>query len=401
LKKICLLSDLHLSANPRVWKEGNTLASHGYKVVILTMWTSDSAREKDQLFVAHPNLQYKASLNLIVGEVNPVIRFLIRAQARLRREIKKKFNIDSAGCLGYAPKTMIKAAVKEQADLYIAHTEFGLVIGKELINLGRKVAFDIEDWYSNDYLVPERPVALLKSLEYFALNKGLYCSCPSQSMATALGLAYSAKGKLEVIYNGFSIKENPVMIQSQNATASLVWFSQTIGPGRGLETLIESLQYLEQKVILHLYGNCVEGYEVYLQQIFPQHAGHTLFIHPPVKHSELVSILAQYKIGLAIENNHPENKNTTVSNKILQYVQAGIKILATNTAGQSEIAAYFPDAIALISPNEPRQWSITLENLIKSPAINASSQAAAFEKYFSWEAQEKKLLKLVENAINA
>lgn len=399
-EKICLISDLHLSSNPRVWKEANALAAAGYEVVVLTMWTSAERRKKDLLLIHHPTITYKAALNLIPGEIDFLKRFYIRLRSRFAREIKRWLNIDSAWCLGYAPQIMTKAALNEQADLYIAHTEFGIVIGKELILKGAKVAYDMEDWYSHDYLVPERPVALLKSLEKFALENGLYCSCPSQAMATALAKAYPSGKTVQVLYNGFSFTENIAEDVPTLSGSSLVWFSQTIGPGRGLETILKALHVLNTKIELHLVGECVEGYDVELKQLFPFANGHQLIIHPAVKHHELVSILASYSVGLAIENNTPENKNTTVSNKILQYLQAGIKVLATDTAGQVEVAAYFKDTVLTVPVDRPELWAERIEQLLQSAPVNRSTQLQQFNERFSWEAQEKKLLNLVNKAIN-
>lgn len=398
--RICLITDLHLSSNPRVWKEANALADAGYKVIILTLWTSKEKREKDFLLIQHPNIEYKAAINLIPGEINSIKRFFIRLRSRFAREIKKWLNIDSAWCLGYAPNIMTSAALNEKADLFIAHTEFGVVIGKALILKGQKVAYDIEDWYSHDYLVPERPVALLKSLEKFALENGVYCTCPSKSMAKALMNEYTNSKTVHVLYNGFSLKENIAENIIPENKASLVWFSQTIGSGRGLETIISALHLVKTNVELHLIGECVHGYEEELRKIFPFNNGHQLIIHPAVKHHELVSILAKYKIGLAIENNTPENKNTTVSNKILQYLQAGIKILATDTNGQKEVAAYFKDDILIVSANKPEQWAENIEKLLRSPIVNRKDQLHKFNELFSWEAQESKLLNLVNSAIN-
>ncbi len=399
-KKICLISDLHLSSNPRVWKEANALAAAGYDVVILTMWTSAERREKDVLLIHHPNISYKAPLNLIPGEIHFLKRFIVRLRSRLAREIKRWLNVDSAWCLGYAPQIMTKAALNEKADLYIAHTEFGIVIGKELILKGAKVAFDIEDWYSHDYLVPERPVSLLKSLEKFAVGNGIYCSCPSQSMATALQRSYSSKKAVQVLYNGFSIKENIAENDAMGSSSSLVWFSQTIGPGRGLETILKALCDLKTKIELHLVGDCVKGYDTELKNIFPFEKGHQLIIHPAVKHHELINILARHSIGLAIENKTPENKNTTISNKILQYLQAGIKILATDTAGQHEVAAYFKNSIVTVPVDRPDLWAKQIEDLLQLPPVNRTAQLQQFNAVFSWEAQEKKLLELVQRVIN-
>jgi len=399
MKKICLISDLHLSSNPRVWKEANALAGVGYDIVILTMWTSAERRNSDLLLIHQRKITYKAALNLIPGEIHFLKRFYVRLHSRFAREIKRWLNIDSAWCLGYAPQRMTKAALNEAADLYIAHTEFGIVIGKELIRKGAKVAYDIEDWYSHDYLVPERPVVLLRSLEKFALEHGIYCSCPSASMAKALEKNYPSGKQVEVLYNGFSAQENINESPGTKSEHSLVWFSQTIGPGRGLETILQALQYLRVKLVLHLIGECAAGYEDELKKIFPFEKGHQLIFHPPVKHHDLIPMLAQHCVGLAIENKFPESRNQTITNKILQYLQAGIKVLATDTEGQQEVAAYFPDTVSIVSVDRPELWAAQIEFLLQSPAVNIKDRLQQFNAVFSWEAQEKKLLELVKNAI--
>src|SRR5689334_18473836 len=109
MKKICLVSNLHLSANPRLWKEANSLAVAGYEVVILTIWTSAEKREQDQSFIHHPNIRYKAAINLIPGEVSSIRRFYRRARRRLSIEIKKRFRIDTSWILDFAPLQMSAA----------------------------------------------------------------------------------------------------------------------------------------------------------------------------------------------------------------------------------------------------------------------------------------------------
>ena len=292
-------------SNPRLWKEACSLAQAGNEIVILTMWTSAEKKMKDLLLIRQSNIEYKAAINLIPGEIHFLRRFYLRLRSRISREIKRWLNKDSVWCLGYAPKSMIRHALQENADLYIAHTEYGLAIGKDLLNKGGKVAFDIEDWYSNDYLVPERPVVLLRNLEKVALEKGVYCSCPSQSMATALQKAYpegkTCSGDIQWIFS----KRKCTIIQFNPAyMPSLVWFSQTIGPGRGLETIIQALTHLNTKVELHLIGECSEAYKQKLNSLFPFSNGHKLIIHAAVKHHELTYDSSRHNIGLAIENKY-------------------------------------------------------------------------------------------------
>lgn len=396
---ICLLTDHHISTNPRLWKEALSLSKAGFRVKVVTVFTSAEKRELDYLILKGSGVELIPALNLISGECSLLKRVYYRLRSRLAREIKLKFGVDTPSILGYGHDAVKRTSIKINADLYIAHIDLCLYVGTRLSMAGKKVAFDIEDWYSHDYLVPERPVALLKSLEKFAIENGVYCSCPSQSMATALEKAYPGGKTVQVLYNGFSLKENIAEDVATGSRSSLVWFSQTIGPGRGLETILQALHFLSAKTELHLIGECVQGYDEELKKIFPFNKGHQLIIHPAVKHHELVSILAQHSIGLAIENNTPENKNTTISNKILQYLQAGIKVLATDTAGQEEVATYFKEAVVTVPVGHPELWAERIDMLLQSPPVNRRTQLQQFNEQFSWEAQEKKLLDLVKKSI--
>ncbi|HEY4338014.1 MAG TPA: glycosyltransferase [Puia sp.] len=396
MKKICIVSDLHLSTNPRVWKEANSLAAAGYAVTILTMWTSAAKRDLDKAFLHHPALTYKAGLNLIPGEIAPLRRFYYRLRGRLEREAHRLFRTNSPWTLGYGPDQMTKAALQEKADLYIAHTEYGIVIGNHLLAKGCNVAFDIEDWYSEDYLVPSRPLTLLKAAERSALTDGVYCTCPSRSMSEALLERYPGSRKAEFIYNGFSQAETPAF--SGTPLQSLIWFSQTIGPGRGLETAMEALKQVQTPMELHLVGTCVKGYDTTLEAAFPKHNGHRLVIHPAVPHSELAGVIAKHRIGLAVEDCYPGNKDTTVSNKILQYLQAGVQVLATATKGQQEVAGHFPDSVRVVPPDDPGAWATGIASLLRSD-FDRDAARRTFAQRFSWEAQEKKLLDLVANAL--
>lgn len=397
MKRICIVSDLHLSSNPRVWKEANTLATAGYEVSIVTMWTSAAKRDSDKAFIRHPSLTYKPGLNLIPGEIAAWRRLYYRLRGRLEREAHRLFRTNSPWTLGYAPGRMTAKALQENADLYIAHTEYGIIIGNRLLAKGKKVAFDIEDWYSQDYLVPSRPVSLLRSAERKALTHGLYCTCPSAAMSDAMYDTYKGSKKAGIIYNGFPLAETPA--PSGAVTPSLIWFSQTIGPGRGLETLLEALKLTRTPMELHLVGECVPGYDRVLDSSFPREKGHRLLIHPPVRHADLPETIARHRIGLAIEKIAPESRNKTITNKMLQYLQAGVQVLATATDGQKEVAAHFPANVRLVPPDDPAAWAGSLESLLATHP-DRETTCRTFREMFSWEAQEKKLLDLVEKALN-
>ncbi len=398
MPKICIVSDKHLHTNPRVWKEANSLANKGYEVVVITQFSSVKSKLEDEKLLNRigARFNYIAGVDLSEeGSKNDILFY--KTRRKLATIAKKALGKDSEYLITYAPEKISEVAFKENADLYIAHVEGGYCVGKRLLKAGKKVAFDQEDWFSRDYLVPERPVKLLSSLEKFALKSGAYVTCPSYSMAIALSEAYHAE-KPEVIYNSFPREENYQQYVSEKP--GLVWFSQTIGAGRGLERIIDTLKQIERPVQLLLIGNCSARYESTLKERMGLNSLHELRIHKPVTHHELHDILLQQDIGLALENNHPDNKDTTISNKMFQYLQAGLKVLATDTKGQAEVAKMFKDAVSLVGADDNEGWGDVLSKLLEV-TISSEEVVAQYHNCFSWEEQEKKLLQLVEKALRA
>ena len=399
-KHIVILTGQHLVANPRVWKEANTLYQNGYRVTILTTFYDAAKLAADQQLLL-PGVVYKAGVNMITGQANFFERTMPRVWRRVAMLVKKLSGADSVHLLMYSPAQQLKNALAEQADLYIAHQEAGLLIGTELIELEKKVAFDIEDWYSRDYINEFRPVALLKRKEALAAEKGAYISCPSNAMANALADAYSMKRKPTVLYTGFSITENEKLgFTTTLLPNSIVWFSQVVGPHRGLETLIEALNFINHPLELHLLGEIVQGYDEVLNSLLKKK--HLLVFHKPVAHAQLLPFLHQFKVGLAIEKTKPDSRNTTVTNKILQYLQAGNFVVATSTLGQKEIANEFIHQIILVDEYQPKAWADAIVALLSR--VMPADGTTTFQKFsdsYAWQAQEQKLIAIVKQAIEA
>lgn len=399
-KRICIVTDQHLSANPRVWKEADALARNGYEVEIITRANNAGRKQRDQKILEHihSSIKYSPVVNAIKEEIPFFRDFYYRARLKLVLFVKR-FGFDSRYLLSTDPDLIYTEALNRNADLYIAHVECGLYVGKHLLQKGKKVAFDFEDWYSNDYLSPVRAVKLLQHLESYALHKGSFVTCPSAAMAKALQLTYEAPNQPQVIYNGFKDDDSVVMdMHEDDGFVKLVWFSQRIGPGRGLEKFIETLNSVSIPVSLTLIGDCPEEYEVLLNKTFPANSGHKLVVKKPVTHAELGALLRQFDVGLALEEVYPESRNKTITNKILQYLQAGIKVLATNTDGQVEVAEHMQGAVATIAADNNSGWHDILQQLI-STHIDKDDVIKKYQEQFSWHAQEKKLLQLVETAL--
>lgn len=395
---ICIVTQSHLCRNPRVLKEATTLAAV-YKITIVTSIFSSYLFEQDRsLIAAYPNITLQ-----IVSDLTQAGRqaFIDRAVRRAAGWMKRTLNINSALTLGYGAGRYYAVCCQLNADLYICHQELAAHIGTKLIQQGYKVGFDLEDWYSEDLLPAaqkERPLQLLRNAEAAALNVASFCYTTSHVLAEKLTAVYGGR-RPEVIYNVFSIRPDLLnKPKSFNSPLKLLWFSQTIGPGRGLENFLTLLRHIDTPLELHLLGNITLTYTQHLKELIPQQ--HQLSFHKLVEEQQLADKIACFDIGLALERDVPPSRNYTITNKFFQYIQAGLPVIATKTEGQQEAFETFCPGLMLSQQasaddvNKLTQWLNDLEQL-----QTARLSAIAAAGIYNWEKESARLLKIVQSAI--
>jgi glycosyltransferase involved in cell wall biosynthesis len=407
MAKILILIGGHLCTAPRPQKEAETLANAGHDVTVRGFWFDPELVKRDRLLMVNKKWRFEPIIDF--QPTHRLNNWKIRLQSRFAKEQFQRFGTFSPGLLGYGAKAMLKAARQARADLTIVHSEAGLWVGNRLLDEGFRVGVDIEDWFSED-LLPEartaRPIAQLKTLESRLARDCTYCLTTSHALAEALAEAYQAP-KPTVIYNAFPwVERSQIDHQKQDRCntnlPSLHWFSQTIGPGRGLETLFQALPHLTAQVEIHLRGNYPESARQWLEPLVPSEWRDRLFIHPTVPNAELLSRISEHDIGLALEIPYCFNKQFTASNKLFQYLQAGLAVIATDTAGQREILSQWSAIGRLIPSNHPLALAQALEDLLQTPDKLAVAKAAALQaakEQFCWEQQAEILLQAAELAL--
>lgn len=375
------------------------MATAGYDVHILTGIISKDLYQQDLLAIeAFPGINLQVVSDLSSSTINS---FTDKLFSKMGRLLVRNFKIDSTLALGYGAMRYYNKATAVKADLYICHQELATYIGTRLLNEGYKVAFDFEDWYSEDLLPEaraERPINLLRRVEAVALNKGTYCVTTSNALAKQLALVYSCH-RPKVIYNIFPSPGNVHnKIKGFSKPLKLFWFSQTIGPGRGLEQFMSILGALKTSLELHLLGNIATDYREILTTLMPTH--HRLYFHSLVNENQLAAKIAGFDIGLALELNTPPSRNYTITNKFFQYIQSGLPVIASETDGQDEAFDKFKPGFKLSQRPSPQQIS-ELDSWLSNPGELqlAQQQAIKAAAFYNWENESKKLLALVKNAL--
>ena len=398
--RVCIITQSHLSCNPRVLKEAITLSKIGYEISILTSVHSKELLELDLLLTKNHQINIIHISDLSKKDVNSIID---RGLKKLATLLVKHFKLETSLALGYGSYRYYKICKSIKADLYICHQELATYIGSKLLKSGYKVAYDIEDWYTEDllpYARSQRPLKLLHKVESIALNKGSFCLTTSNVLARKLSQVYSSKLP-ESIYNVFP-SQNSLLEKHREfcKPLKLFWFSQTIGPGRGLEQFIHLTNSFSSSIELHLLGNIDISYRENLTLLMPQI--HQIYFHEIVAEQKLFQKIASFDIGLALELNVPLSRNFTITNKFFQYLQAGLPVIASCTDGQNEGFEKFKHGFKL-SQKPSSTEIIQLDEWLNNPVELQKSHQKAIEaaKFYNWENESKKLIHLVEKALDS
>jgi glycosyltransferase involved in cell wall biosynthesis len=403
MARILILTSGPLSRNPRVLKEATFLGKAGHEVTVATIANIARFEDYDRELLAGAPFRKVALERLARGPADAVTHFGERGLAWLARHALR-FGLESPTSLG-PYHALRRLAYSIPADLTIVHTELPFCIGVDLIARGRRVAADFEDWHSRDLLASaraSRPMRLLQRTERTLMRHAAYTSAPSEAMAAALQLAYGGPRPV-VIPNTFPLQGDPAPLP-RKTPPGFFWFSQTIGEGRGLEPFLAAWTLTREASQVTLLGDIDDAYKEHLLGLVTEAKRKGLNFLPIVSPEALPLAIASHDIGLALEPETPESRFLTATNKVFQYLNAGVAVVATPTAGQKEVLSRVAGCGIFVDLADPGAMALQLDALLASgarlAAMGAASRAGAVRE-FCWEKSSAGLLASVTAATAA
>lgn len=335
---VAIITSGHFCTNPRVWREADALSGRGHDVAVVgvSFDPAQAALDREMLATRRWRLRVAADLT---GDApaRRLARTWHRARTRLGKALVRR-GVGSPHALGYAVPRLLAAARAEQAALTIVHLEPALWVATRLIRDGGRVGVDVEDWYSeNDDGSAEGNVAqrrMLRRLEADVLRHAVHRTATSDAMAAALVEAYGCPRPL-TISNASATR--PFRPAPSDAALRLVWFSQTLGAGRGVEDLCAALPLLRGAWQVEIRARASEAAVAWLRNLVPAALWPRVHVEPVVAPDELPAVVAAHDVGLALESPRFRNKDVTASNKVFEYLQNGLRVAASATAGQQEV----------------------------------------------------------------
>lgn len=421
-KKILFLTSANLSTNPRLVKEIDFLSiDHSITVILFKLgnWSDkmDLKMREDrpsilfiELDVTRERFFYWLFWSLI-QKVSQIIWPLF----------KKSLFISAIANTRRSIMLLEKCKSFPKPDLIISHNLGALY---PAYGLSKKwnipFIFDVEDYHPGEQInidtsneISRREILMKTILQH----------------ATALTSASPLIGEItlkligghhnhRVIINSFLQNEFKIPKYDNSEFLKFVWFSQNVSFGRGLEQFFEALQIVIQKeenvkklrtnnvkrIVFTIIGNLDASFnsrvlESFLKSVVSSTSLIELVSISPLTQKELHVELGNHDIGLALEFNSTDlNRNICLTNKIISYSQAGLYILATNTAAQFEFINDNPLRGVICGQSSTEIADVLTDfNLddIRRGKVNRFENG----KLLAWEEEGIKIKSLIENIL--
>ncbi|QKJ30448.1 hypothetical protein HQ865_12000 [Mucilaginibacter mali] len=402
--KVLLVSAGQPSLNPRLVKEADTLADNGYDVtVIYAYWNAWGTQLDDDLIPSKKWTALRAGGDPIH---RPGTYFLSRILFKLANAFTR-----ITGLMSFAPAAISRSSIflqyeaaRHKADIYIGHNLGALpAVVKAAKKYGKPCGFDAEDFHRNEVTDDSRSLdARMKTaIEDKYIPQLNYLSVSSPLIGNVYQQLYP-QIKQQVLLNAFPKNRFIKADETSTGILKLFWFSQTVGPNRGIEQIINALQYLKDNAFeLHLLGDA----DATIRDAFTSRihgAKSIVHFYPPIPPDDIFKFASQFDIGIASENHTPLNRDICLTNKIFTYVQAGLPVLASNTTAQLHFMQQYAVAGKTYNSNGIGSIAEALSYYQNNPEALIKDKRHNYvlgQSELNWDTEEQQFLSLVNQTI--
>lgn len=406
MARICIVTPGQLGSNPRVVKEATALAEAGHAVTVIATRVMAAVEPRDQAVLASAAYTVR---RIVFG--NGWLWRFERLRQMVARRLFALLPSPRVAAIAISPMApqLRRAAMAERADLYIAHYPPALpAVAAAAATARTKFAFDAEDFHAGERaagLEQALDNRIIAALERRFLPAAAHVTAGSPGIAQAYAEAYRIDPPT-VVLNSFPRDRAgpcPPELVEPDRPARIYWFSQVIGPGRGLEPLVEAIARSRFRPSLALRGMIGDAYRAGLHAL-AQRSGvaDRLELLDPLEPDRLEADGAAYDIGYVGELAETHNRQIALTNKLFSYLSSGLAVLASDISAHRTIAPEFGHAIKLFPTGDAAGLAARLDEWLADRAALQAARRAAWalgQQRFAWERDKAALLARIEASL--
>ena len=365
----------------RVTKEAITLIHAGHRVTVFALKSSETTeyetRSSFDIYRISLSLRYLLPKNQIFFLIK-YLEYIIRAVNRLWA---LSFDAYHANDLETLPIAYILGKVKKRPVVYDSH-ELYIDMGKHH-PLARKLWYVIEKFLSKRTTVnilTTRSRCRIFAERYLVKLPVTVMNCQN----------FVELKKYNLFRKSLPIPKNEKIIIYQGV----------IAPERGIDVLIEAFKKLDHGTLI-LMGS--GSYKDKLKDDLNHwHQKRRIFILDPVPWAELYRFTASADIGISLVQNIGLNHYTMLSNKLFEYLTAGLPVIFPDFPEWRNII-YKNEIGIVVDETNPYEVANAIQRLIEDKRLYWSMSKNAIEivkNKYNWQNEGRKLVHIYNKLTN-
>lgn len=405
-KKIVIISSGQPCGNPRMVKEAIVLSKEGFSVTVIYCPMSPWGDEFDQkVFFENPKILW-----IRVG-AHPIKKRVKYFCTRLRKKVwETVFHYMGDICNSALKSSVLysqelgKEAMKHKADLYIGHN-LGTILAviKAAKKYNSKSSFDFEDFHRGEELEESFHWQRTKLIEDKFVSQLNSAITASPLISKAYQKCYQELS-FQTILNVFPYRDTKVFVNSKTERLKLFWFSQTIGKGRGLESIIKASARVIPQPSITLLGNCSKDVKKELISLAIEEGFNLKLISfkSVMPEVSLINEAKRHHLGICSEDPITLNRDLCLTNKIFTYMLGKNALLLSNTKAQHLFLAKNKDIGVLFNLKEITELRKLIQNYQDNRELLDHHRTESFQKakdYYNWESESAKLTSYYKNIL--
>lgn len=363
--KICMVTANNLDYDTRILNEAKTLA----QVFDLTIITSGCSVPN---ILKNPLFQVKKGKTISFGP----------------RDFKRVINL----------WPLFLAVWRESPDIFHAHDLPGLLCAwLPAVIKGKILIYDSHELWSDITLFGLWKIFRwpFRLLERVLSPKIKAIITVNESIAQILKKRYH-KPTL-AIYNYADVGQKAILTKNalliKSTERKIILYIGALQPGRGLNQIIKSAEYLDDsfQFLLIGYGPERDNLE---REITKRKLNKKIKLLPPLPSDQVVNIIRKAQVGLCLIENVSLSYYLSSPNKLFQYIAAEVPILASNFPEYRRIVSV--EKIGeVVDPASSRQIAQKIIMMVepKNHLIYTQNLKNLAQKKYNWQLESQKLIK--------